>query len=133
LRQSKRHREAKLVLETGTSWDPIHRILTDGSLDHSAGDFPLNHTVLGGKRLHRGEAFEANLVRPDIVPHVAESLHDLKRNELHAKYLQLGSPELGRDPSEREFDIVWNALQQIRQLFEDAANERCAVLFTVER
>jgi hypothetical protein len=133
LRVSKRHRENKLVLETGTTWDPIHRVLTDGTLDYTGGDFPLNHTILGGKRLHRAETFEANLVRPDIVPHVAEALHDIKRQEVYHKYMQLDSAALGHPPREKEFDIVWNCLQQIRQLFEDASNERCAVLFTVER
>ena len=133
LRLSKRLRDAKLVLESGTTWDPIHRFLTDGSLDATAGDFPINHTILGGKRLHRGPEFEAIMVRPDIVPHVASELHDLKRTDAHGKYLQIDPQHLGHTPSEKEFDVVWNSLQQIRQLFEDAANERCAVLFTLER
>lgn len=133
LRGSKRHREGKLVLETGAAWDPIHRLMTEGTLDPTAGDFPLNHTILGGRRLHRGEGFEAIMVRPDIVPHVAAALHDLKRNDVLVKYRQLDPQLLGHDPSENEFDLIWNSLQQIRQLFEDASNERCAVLFTVER
>ncbi|MGE0758352.1 MAG: DUF1877 family protein [Pirellulaceae bacterium] len=133
LRQSRKLRDAKLVLETGPSWAPIHRCLSDGSLDPTGGDFPLNHVILGGKRLHLSNGFEAIIVRPDIVPHVAEALHDLKRNDIHDKYAGMSAEDLGHPPSEREFDIVWNSLQQIRQLFEDAANERCAVLFTVEQ
>jgi hypothetical protein len=73
------------------------------------------------------------MVRPDIVPHVANSLHDLKRVDAHAKYLQIDPQYLGHQPNEKEFDVIWNSLQQIRQLFEDAAHERCAVLFTIER
>lgn len=133
LRNCKKHREAKLVLETGAAWDAIHRCLTEGTLDPAEGEFPINHAILGGKRLHRGADFEAIMVRPDIVPHVAEALHDQKRNDLHSRFMQLNPQDFGRDPTEREFDLTWNAMQQIRQLFEDAANERCAVLFTVER
>lgn len=133
LRGSKRHREAKLVLETGTAWDAIHRVLTEGTLDAAAGEFPLNHAILGGRRLHKGPEFEAILVRPDISPHVAEALHHLKREDVHASYLKVDSADYGQPLSEADFDRVWNALQQIRQLYEDAANERCAVLFTVER
>lgn len=133
LRGSKRHREANLVLETGPAWDPIHRCLTEGTLDATAGEFPLNHCILGGRRLHQGAGFEATLVRPDIAPHIAESLHHVKREDIHAKYLAIDPQDYGRPLCDAEFDRVWNALQQIRQLFEDASNERCAVLFTVER
>jgi hypothetical protein len=133
LRLSKRLREAKLVLESGTSWDPIHRLLTDGTLAPNAGEFPLNHAVLGGKRLYREADFEAVLVRPDIVAHVADALHHLKRGEVQAKYLQIDPQHLGHVPGEKEFEVVWSTLQQVRLLFEDAANERCAVLFTVEK
>jgi hypothetical protein len=133
LRNSPKHRASKLVLETGTAWDGIHRCLTDGTLDATAGDFPVNHAILGGKRLHRGPEFEAIMVRPDIVPHVAEALHCQKRHEMHDKFMQLDPTSFGHAPTDREFDKTWNLLQQIRQLFEDAANERCAVLFTVDR
>ena len=133
LRGSPKHRDAKLVLETGLAWDAIHRCLTEGTLDPTAGDFPLNHAIMGGKRLHRGPEFEAIMVRPDIVPHVAEALHCQKRNEMHEKFLKLDPESYGHVPTDREFDKTWNLMQQIRQLFEDASNERCAVLFTVER
>ena len=133
LRGSKRHCEAKLVLETGANWDAIHRCLTDGTLEPTAGEFPLNQVILGGKQLFKGAGFEAVMVRPDLTAFIAEALHNLKREEIHDKYMQLPAAELGYTPTEQESDIVWNAIQQIRQLFEDAAAERCAVMFTVER
>ena len=89
LRNSKKHRELKLVLETGTSWDAIHRCLTEGTLDATAGEFPLNHTILGGKRLHQGPGFEAIMVRPDIVPYIAELLHHVKREVIHSGYQKI--------------------------------------------
>jgi hypothetical protein len=133
LRLSKKLREAKLVLELGTNWDPIHRILTDGTTAPDAGEFPLNHAILGGKQLHRGPEFVACMVRPDIVTHVAVALHDFKRDVAQDAYRRIDSQQLGHEPNDKEFEVIWSGVQQVRLLFEDAANERCAVLFTVER
>lgn len=133
LRKSRKHRESHLILDIGTTWNPIHRCLTDGTLEPEGGEFPLNHCILGGRRLHKGPGFEAALIRPDIVPHVAESLHHMKRQELHAKYFAIDSADYGQSLTEQEFDKVWLMMQQIRKLFEDASVDRCAVLFTVER
>lgn len=133
LRGSRKHRESHLILDIGSTWDPIHRCLTDGTLEPEGGEFPLNHCILGGRRLHKGPGFEAVLIRPDIVPHVAESMHHMKRQDLHGKYFSIDAANYGQAPSEQEFDKVWLMLQQIRKLFEDAAMDRCAVLFTVER
>jgi hypothetical protein len=133
LRNSKKHRDAKLVLETGTSWDAIHRCLTEGTLDPEAGEFPLNHTILGGKRIHKAGDFEAIMVRPDIVPYIAEQLHHVKRDVIHSAYQKIDPADYGQPLTITDFDKIWNSLQQIRQLYEDAATERCAVLFTVDR
>ena len=131
LRKSPKHIEADLVLNCGALWDPIHRCLTDGTLDRDTGDFPVDHAVLGGKRLYQGNDFEAILIRPDIVPHVAAGLHDLKRAEFTDRYMDLDPAAYGKQPTEAEGDEMWAMLKLIRQLFEDAGNEHAAVLFTV--
>lgn len=133
LRSSQKHRDEDLVLDCGIHWDPIHRALTDGTLDRDGGEFPLDHCVLGGRRLHQGDDFEAILIRPDIVPHVTEGLHDLKRQEFAERYMALDPEDYGRQPSEAEGDETWAMVKLIRQLFEDAGNEHAAVLFTVAR
>ena len=133
LRQSPKHRDAGLVLECGTAWDPIHRCLTEGTLAPDAGEFPLDHCVLGGRRLHPGAEFEAVLVRPDIVPHVADGLHNLKREEFRSCFMNLDPSDFGRQPTEAEADEVWSTLKLVRQLYEDASSEHAAVVFTVER
>jgi hypothetical protein len=132
VQQSKAYRNEGLILDCGTAWDAIHRCLTEGTLDPNAGDFPLNHCVLGGRRLHQGPGFEAVLIRPDIVPHVAEAIRDVKRADFHERYFQIDPTDYGRTPTDKEFDIIWNAFRQIQQLMDDATAERAAVLFTVE-
>ena len=47
------------------TWDPIHRCLTDGTLDPEGGDFPLNQVILGGKKLHIGDDYIDVVVRPE--------------------------------------------------------------------
>ncbi|MBC8352843.1 MAG: DUF1877 family protein [Planctomycetes bacterium] len=133
LRNSPKHREEDLVLECGTSWNPIHRSLTDGTLDRDQGDFPLDHCVLGGRRLYDGDDFEAILIRPDIVPHIAGGLHNLKRAEFADRYMALDPASYGKQPTEAEGDETWAMVKLIRQLFEDAGSEHAAVLFTVAR
>jgi len=133
LRTSPKHREADLVLDCGTAWDPIHRVLTDGTLSYNADEFPNDHCVLGGRRLHEGLDFEVIMVRPDIVILVAESLHKMKRAEFSAKFMALDPAEYGHEPTEAEGDAVWAMFKLIRQLFEDASGEHAAVVFTVKR
>ena len=130
LRQCPKRRADELVLECGTDWDPIQRALTDGKLDT---DFPLDHCVLGGRQMHKGDDFDAILIRPDIVPHVADALHELNREEFFESYMAIDPSDYGKEPSEVEADHVWCTLKLIRQMYDAAASEHAAVVFTVER
>lgn len=133
LRQSPKQRDIGLVLECGCDWDPIHRALTEGKLDPDDGEFPLDHCVLGGRQLHSGDGFDAILIRPDVAPHVAGALNDLRRAEFVEKYMAIAPADYGKEPSEPEADRVWSTLKLIRQMFDDAAIEHAAVVFTAER
>lgn len=133
LKTSTKHREADLILDCGTAWDPIHRVLTDGTLSYDTDDFPNDHCVLGGRRLHEGTDFDVIMVRPDIVILVAASLHKMKRAEFSEKYMALDPADYGQVPTETEGDIVWGMFKLIRQLFEDASIEHAAIVFTVAR
>lgn len=132
LTKSRTHRQNRLVLDVGPVWETMHRVLTDGTLDRGGGEFPLDHCVLAGRRMHQGNDFDAILVRPDIVPHVAEALHHVKRSDIKDKYYAISAENLGHEPQEKELDSVWTTLQYVRQMYEDAAVERCAVLFVVD-
>ena len=69
----------------GTQWDPIHRCLTEGELDPTGGDFPLNTAILGGKQLHQGDDLAAVLIRPDMINFVAEALAEVKQQDVQTK------------------------------------------------
>ena len=131
LRNSKEMKTTGRLVDTKTHWAAIHCCLTDGELDATAGDFPLNHVILGGKALHKGDDYTAVVVRPDMTPFIAEALGDVKQADFRAKFdaLRKDVPEPARN---KEFAEVWRTLQELRVLFEDAATNREAVLFTAE-
>ena len=132
-RSSPHDREDKSVLDCGTAWDPIHRVLTDGTLAHNTGDLPDNHCVLGGRRMHEGADFEVIMVRPDIVSLVAENLQKLKNADFLVKYMALDPKQYGQTPNETNGDVIWSMFKLIHQLFEEASAEHAAVLFAVKR
>jgi len=118
------------ILELKKTWDAIHRCLTDGTLDPEAGDFPLNHVILGGKQLHKGDDYVAAVVRPDMVTFIATGLHDLKEPDFRKCFFALGEKGYDQPINEKEYSFIWHMIHEIRAFFEFCDEERYAVLFT---
>jgi hypothetical protein len=121
------------VLESGTLWDPIHRCLTDGELDPSGGDFPLNHAVLGGKQLLKGSDYTAVLIRPDMTRFIADALAELEEEEIRKKFFALQGTSYQRPVDEKHFMEMWLMLQNLKVFFEAAAENLEAVVFTAKQ
>jgi hypothetical protein len=117
------------VLDIGASWDAIHRCLTDGDLDPAGGEFPLNHTILGGKELHKGDDYAATLIRADITPFVAEALNELREPEFREKFFALDPKSYDQPIDEKSFLEVWLAITNLRVFFDAAAENLEAVIF----
>jgi hypothetical protein len=120
------------LLDTGTAWDAIHRCLTEGELDPAAGDFPLNHAVLGGKQLHQGQDYAAVLVRPDMTRFIADALGEVDEDDFRKRFLALSQHSYKQRIGEKEFIEVWLALQNLKVFFEAAAENMEAVVFTAK-
>jgi hypothetical protein len=120
------------LLDTGTAWDAIHRCLTEGELDPAAGDFPLNHAVLGGKQLHQGTDYAAVLVRPDMTRFIADALAEVEEDEFRKKFLALNPASYKLPLGEKEFTSTWLALQNLKVFFEAATENLEAVVFTAK-
>ena len=129
---SKELRKNGQLVDCKRTWDAIHRCLTEGTLDPSAGEVPMNHAVLGGKQLHKGTDFIAVLVRPDLTPFVAEALHDMKEPEFRKRFFALGDHGYDQPINEKEYTLVWHHVQELRAFFEYCSEERFAVLFTAK-
>jgi hypothetical protein len=131
LKSSADMKKSGRVLDVGSVWDPLHRLMTDGELDPGGGDFPHNHIVLGGKQLHHGSDFSTILIRPDMVPFVSEALNELKQLEVHEKFNNLPA-SYTKPKGDKEFTELWLAVQKLRTFFDAAAENREAVVMTVK-
>ena len=120
------------LLESGTKWDPIHRCLSDGSLDPAAGDFPLNHAVLGGKQLHRGPDYTAVLVRPDMTQFIADALAGLDEDAIRKNFFALKPDAYAGPVDKKQFIELWLMLRNLGVFFEAAAANHEAVVFTAK-
>ncbi|MDX1945105.1 MAG: DUF1877 family protein [Pirellulaceae bacterium] len=120
------------LLELGTAWDGIHRCLTDGTLDPTAGDFPLNHAVLGGKQLHQGADYTAVLIRPDMTRFIADALEELDEDEVRKRFFALDRNTYQQPIGEKEFMEIWLALKNLQVFFAAAAESLEAVIFTAK-
>jgi hypothetical protein len=118
------------ILDSGILWDPMHRCLTEGELDPAAGDFPLNHAVLGGKQLLMGSDYTAVLIRPDMTRFIADALAELEEEDLRKKFFALSSGSYKQAIDEKHFMEMWLMLQNLRVFFEAGAENMEAVVFT---
>lgn len=118
------------ILDVKRTWDAIHRCLTEGTLDPEAGEFPLNHVILGGKKLHNGDDYIAVVVRPDMVTFIAEGLREVKEPDFRKAFFGLGEKGYDQAINEKEYSFIWHMVHEIRAFFEYCDEERFAVLFT---
>jgi hypothetical protein len=131
LRSSREMIDSGRVLDIGSTWDPLHRCLTDGELDPAGGEFPLNTVILGGKQLHRGDDYTAVLIRPDMVSFVEGALGEIEEEDFRKKFFNL--PESYAGPrDEKEFMALWLQLQNLKVFFEAASENMEAVVFTAK-
>ena len=120
------------ILDVGTLWDPIHRCLTEGELDATAGDFPLNTAVLGGKQLLKGQESTAILIRPDMTRFIADALAELEEDEVRKKFFALQGGSYQQPIDEKHFMEMWLRLQDLKIFFEAAAENMEAVVFNAK-
>lgn len=108
------------TFDAGAAALALHRILTDGSLKPTAGDYPLNHAVLGGRVLGHETGFEVVLKRPDMCPHIAEGLARIKPETLESTFGQLQATQPDVLAGIESSDVA-AVLAQLTQLYQAAA------------
>ena len=64
--------------ESDKAWDAMHRALSDGRLTWDGGEFPLNHTVLGGELLYTDADYIMSLKTPEQVQALAQENASLR-------------------------------------------------------
>jgi hypothetical protein len=132
LKSSPEIKRSGRLLDNGILWDPIHRCLTEGELDPTAGDFPLNHAILGGKQLHNGSDYVAALIRPDMTRFITDALADLEEDYVRQKFFGLSRESYKQPIDEKHFQELWLAIQNLKFFFEAATENLEAVIFTAK-
>ena len=121
------------LAETDKAWDAMHRALTNGDLEWSNGEYPLNHVILGGRSLYEGDEYIAVLKTPDQVRDVAAAVRSIDDEAMGGLYDRNVAP--GYDANygdvDRAYTVDW--FSGVRELFMAAADSGRWVLFTVDQ
>jgi len=125
--------DTEWLRETDKAWDAIHRCLTDGKLEWKNGSFPLNAVVVGGKQLHHGDDYIVSLVTPDQIPSVADALKHIDKTTLKKGYDQIKQKDYDGEIGEEDFEYTWEWFKDLYTLYEKAAQNGRAVLFSVDQ
>ena len=102
------------------------------SLDPAAGEFPLNHAILGGKQLYKGADSTAVLIRPDMTRFITNALDELDEAEIRPKFFALAGGTYTQPVDEKRFMEMWRMIQDLRIFFDAAAENLEAVVFTAK-
>jgi len=126
-------RHKQYVAESDKAWDAMHRALSDGTLSWKGGTYPLNHVVLGGRRLYHGRDYILSLKTPEQVHDIAAALSTIDDPEFRRRYLAIDPRDYDGPHGEAGFGYTWHWLQNVRRLYDFAARERRHVLFTADQ
>ncbi len=119
--------------ESDRAWDAMHRVLADGQLTWDGGTYPLNHTILAGELLYTQEDYIMSLKTPDQVKDIASALAAVSESEFRQRYFSIDAESYGFPLTEDDLTYTWEWFQNVRSLYETAANENRFVLFTADQ
>ena len=116
--------------ETDLAWDAIHRCFCNGKLNWEVGEYPLNHVIFGGERLHSGDDFIMSLKTPAQAAAIAKAMSTVTRDQLRARYNQIDTREYLMALSEIDFGYTWELFSGLVDFFDRASKAGRYVLFT---
>ena len=117
-------KEQRVVRHVG-HWRTLHQCLSDGSLDPDGGEFPLNHVFLGGRKMVNSDSTLVAMIRPDMVPIIADAMASHSREQLQHAFQELVEP-VGESA---EFEEICNTFDAAQEFFARAAKQQYAAVF----
>ena len=120
---------SNLCQDCGRHWDAIHRCLSDGTLNPSAGEVPLNHCILGGRQMLESKNTIVAVVRPDLTRHVARELNVVSEQWFRDRYYEIDPQDYGRKLDDDDLTEAWRRFEEIRDFYQNAAQQKCAIAF----
>lgn len=121
------------LAETDKAWDAIHRALSDGSLDPSAGEFPLNRAILGGRHLCSEEDYIVSFIPKHEVPDIARALAAIDDDAMRARYDTIVPRDYAPEYGDDDRDYTVENFRDVADLYDRAAKAGRAVIFTVDQ
>ena len=118
------------LAESDKAWDAMHRILTDGQLEFGDPDQPLSQCVLGPRQLHEDDDHIVSLVLPAEVPAVAKALEGVTQDWFREQYENVVPKDYAPEYGPEDLEHTWSNFQDVRRLFQKAAQRKRAVVFT---
>jgi len=125
--------EGEMTCITEYAWNTVHRCLTDGYLKWDNGTPPRNQVILGGENLYERDDFVMLLKDPRMVRGVAYALQNITKLWMAAGYKTIPPSDYEFTKSEDDFEIAWDALLEVKRLFDVAGRNGRYILFTVEQ
>ena len=124
--------DVDFLVECDKSWDAMHRVLADGTLDWNAGDYPLNQVVLGEPSLHKDPSYIVCFKDVACVRDVTSAIRGVDRSQFESWYYTKAkdyAPEYG----EEDCGYTWDNFEDVRKLYETASQAGRSVIFTVDQ
>lgn len=121
------------IAELDTSWDTLHRSLTNGKLGWTNGVYPLNHVILAGELLYSGEDYIMSLKTPEQVIEIAIAVQRVTKEDLKRGYQRIDSSTYGFPLNKENFDYTWDYFSDSKEFWNTAAIDNRYVLFTVDQ
>jgi hypothetical protein len=119
--------------ETDKTWDAIHRCFASGSLDPTAGEYPLNHIILGGESLYSADDYIMSLKTPGQVAEIARDIASITKEQMKSRYDKIDPNDYGMPLSDEDFEATWGWFGELVSLYHSAAEGERFVLFTADQ
>jgi hypothetical protein len=121
------------IAELDSSWDALHRSLTNGKLEYSNGTFPLSHVILGGEILYHKSDYIMTLKDPEVVAVIAQSIIGIDERILRAGYEGIDVDDYGSPLTDEDLQFTWDWFDGSKDFWQRAAMEKRYVLFTADQ
>jgi hypothetical protein len=125
--------QQEFLAESYKAWDGIHRTLTDGRFAYDNGEYPLSHVVMGGEIAYRQPDYIMVLKTPAQVKDVASAIRGLTEAAFKDRYRRIDQAQCEWPLSDEDCDYTWHWFQEVRNVFERAAQANRYVLFTASQ
>jgi len=110
------------------AWHLLAKCFGDGTLEVGSGEPPLSWCFLGGRPMPAGEGKTANLLRPDMVGHIATRIGELDV----AAWLAERTKELDIESTSEQLEQAATHVQAIQTLCDGAAKNGSAAVFAAD-